>query len=199
MISCSYRTTMPPIFCSAAAVSDTIALMPSFRVLISAEQIRQRIQELGAEIDREYPGGEPVYLIGVLKGACMFLADLARAMKTPARIEFIGISSYGKGKKTSGEVKITKDLDVSIEDHNVIIVEDILDSGTTLSYLAKVMSQRKPKSLRIATLLDKPERRLSQVRVDYVGFKIPDEFVVGYGLDYAEDYRNLKDVCVFSE
>ena len=173
--------------------------MPSFRVLISAEQIHQRIAELGAEIDREYPGGEPVYLIGVLKGACMFLADLARAMKTPARIEFIGISSYGKGKKTSGEVKITKDLDVSIEDHHVIIVEDILDSGVTLSYLAKVMSQRKPKSLRIATLLDKPERRLSQVRVDYVGFQIPDEFVVGYGLDYAEDYRNLKDVCIFSE
>jgi hypoxanthine phosphoribosyltransferase len=173
--------------------------MPSFRVLISAEQIRQRIEELGAEIDRENPGGEPVYLIAVLKGACMFLADLARAMKTPARIEFIGISSYGRGKKSSGEVKITKDLDVSIEGHHVIIVEDILDSGVTLSYLAKVMTQRKPKSLRIATLLDKPERRQSQVRVDYVGFKIPDEFVVGYGLDYAEDYRNLKDVCIFSE
>lgn len=173
--------------------------MPSFRVLLSGQQIHQRIDELGAEIDRDYPSGEPVYLVAVLKGACMFLADLARAMKTPARIEFIGISSYGKGKTSSGEVKLTKDLDVSIEGHHVIIVEDILDSGVTLSYLAKVMSQRRPKTLRIATLLDKPERRLSQVHVDYVGFKIPDEFVVGYGLDYAEDYRNLGDVCVFSE
>jgi len=151
---------------------------------------------MGAEIDRDYPGGEPVYLIAVLKGAFVFLADLARAMQTPARIEFIGISSYGKGKTSSGEVKVTKDLDVSVEGHHVIIVEDILDTGITLSYLMKLLAQRKPKSLRIATLLDKPERRQSSVDADYVGFKIPDEFVVGYGLDYAEDYRNLKDVCV---
>jgi hypoxanthine phosphoribosyltransferase len=153
---------------------------------------------LGAQIDRDY-AGEPVYLIGILKGACIFLADLARAMKTSARIEFIGISSYGKGKTTSGEVKLTKDLDVSVEGHHVILVEDIVDTGITLSYLVKVMAQRKPATLRIATLLDKPERRQSAVKVDYVGFKIPDEFVVGYGLDYAEDYRNLKDVCVLGE
>jgi hypoxanthine phosphoribosyltransferase len=173
--------------------------MPSFRVLLSAEEIQARIQAMGAEIDRDYAGGEPVYLIGVLKGACIFLADLARAMKTPARLEFIGIASYGKGKTSSGQVRLTKDLDVVIEGHHVILVEDILDSGITLTYLAKLMAQRKPKSLRIATLLDKPERRQSPVKVDYVGFHIPDEFVVGYGLDYAEDYRNLKDVCVMSE
>jgi hypoxanthine phosphoribosyltransferase len=172
--------------------------MSSLRVLISAEQIQSRIQEIGAQVDRDYPQG-PVYLIAILKGACFFLADLARAMKTPARIEFVGISSYGKGKTSSGEVKLTKDLDVSIEGYDVIVVEDIVDSGVTLSYLVKIFAQRKPRSLRIATLLDKPERRQRSVEVHYVGFKIPDEFVVGYGLDYAEDYRNLKDVCVLSE
>ena len=172
--------------------------MPSLEVLLSAEQIHTRIQELGAQIDHDYPTG-PVYLIAILKGACFFLADLARAMKTPARIEFIGISSYGKGKTTSGEVKLTKDLDVSIEGHDIVIVEDIVDSGVTLSYLLKIFAQRKPQSLRIASLLDKPERRLRPVEVHYVGFQIPDKFVVGYGLDYAEDYRNLKDVCVLSD
>lgn len=173
--------------------------MPSFRVLLSAEQIQKRIAELGAEIDRDYPGGEPVYLIAVLKGAFIFMADLSRAMKTPARIEFIGISSYGKGKTSSGQVQLTKDLDAPIEGHHVIIVEDILDTGITLNYLTTLMAQRKPKSLRIVTLLDKPERRQSPVKANYIGFTIPDEFVVGYGLDYAEDYRNLKDVCVMGE
>ena len=173
--------------------------MPSFRVLVSAEQIQKRIAELGAEIDRDYPGGEPVYLIAVLKGAFIFMADLSRAMKTPARIEFIGISSYGKGKTTSGQVQLTKDLDAPIEGHHVIIVEDILDTGITLNYLTTLIAQRKPKSLRIVTLLDKPERRQSPVKANYIGFTIPDEFVVGYGLDYAEDYRNLKDVCVMGE
>jgi hypoxanthine phosphoribosyltransferase len=138
-------------------------------------------------------------LVGILKGACIFLADLARAMKTPARIEFVGIASYGRGKTSSGEVKLTKDLDHSVEGYDVIVVEDIVDTGVTLTYLLQVLQQRKPKSLRIATLLDKPERRLRPVKVDYVGFRIPDEFVVGYGLDYAEDYRNLRDVCVLSE
>lgn len=172
--------------------------MSSLRVLLSADQIAARVHELGAQIDRDYPQG-PVYLIAILKGACFFLADLARAMDTPARIEFVGISSYGKGKTSSGEVRLTKDLDVSIEGHHVVVVEDIVDSGVTLSYLIKVFAQRRPKSLRVATLLDKPERRQRPVDVDYVGFKIPDEFVVGYGLDYAEDYRNLKDVCILSE
>lgn len=172
--------------------------MPTLRVLLPAEKIHARIQELARAIDRDYPEG-PVYLVAILKGACFFLADLAREMKTPARIEFVGISSYGRGKTTSGEVKLTKDLDVSVEDHDVIVVEDIVDSGITLSYLMQVFKQRRPRSLRIATLLDKPDRRQRPVNVDYVGFQIPDEFVVGYGLDYAEDYRNLPDVCVLSE
>ena len=171
---------------------------PSLEVLISAERIRARIEALGAEIDRDY-GDAPVYLIAILKGACFFLADLARAMNTPARIEFIGISSYGRGKTSSGEVRLTKDLDVSIEGCDVIVVEDIVDSGVTLSYLVNILEQRKPRSLRVAALLDKPDRRQRPVEVHYVGFTIPDKFVVGYGLDYAENYRNLKDVCVLNE
>jgi hypoxanthine phosphoribosyltransferase len=172
--------------------------MPTLRILLPAARIQDRIRELAANIDRDYPEG-PVYLVGILKGACFFLSDLARAMKTPARLEFVGISSYGRGRTSSGEVKLTKDLDVSVEGHDVIVVEDIVDSGITLSYLVQVFRQRRPRSLRIATLLDKPDRRQRPVNVDYVGFQIPDEFVVGYGLDYAEDYRNLPDVCVLSE
>ena len=165
-------------------------------VFIPAADIQKRIRELGAQIDADYTGSGPIYLISILKGAFMFLADLARAIKSPARIEFMGISSYGKGKTSSGQVKVTKDLDVSIEGFDVIIVEDIVDSGVTLNYLIQLLEQRKPKSLKIATLLDKPDRRLRPVEVAYCGFKIPDEFVVGYGLDYAEDYRNLADVCI---
>ena len=164
-------------------------------VFLAAAEIQKRIRELGARIDADYPEG-PIYLIGILKGACIFLSDLARAIRRPVRIEFIGISSYGRGRTTSGQVKLTKDLDVSIEGHHVLIVEDIVDSGVTLSYLVKVLQQRKPRSLRIVTLLDKPERRQRPVDVAYVGFQIPDKFVIGYGLDFAEDYRNLPDVCV---
>lgn len=164
-----------------------------FPVLISADQIHARIQEMAAQIDRDYPPG-PIYLIGILKGAVLFLADLARALNRQARLEFIGISSYGKGKSSSGEVKLTKDLDASIEGFDVLVVEDIVDSGITLNYLIHVLEQRRPRSIRIAALLDKPERRVRPIRVDYVGFQIPDKFVVGYGLDYAEDYRNLKDI-----
>jgi hypoxanthine phosphoribosyltransferase len=180
------------------AVSRITMPNTSLRVLLSAETIQARIRELGAEIDRDYPEG-PVYLVGILKGACFFLADLARAMKTPSRFDFIGISSYGKGKTSSGEVKLTKDLDTSIEGAHVLVVEDIIDSGVTLNYLIHVLSQRKPRSLRIAALLDKPSRRIRPVEIRYVGFEIPDEFVVGYGLDYAEDYRNLSDICVLEE
>jgi hypoxanthine phosphoribosyltransferase len=165
------------------------------RVLISAEQIRARIQELGAQIDRDYPNGN-LYLICILKGACFFFADLARAIERDVFVDFMGISSYGKGKKSSGEVRVTKDLDYSLEDADVLLVEDIVDSGVTLSYLMHVLAQRKPRSIRIAALLDKPERRQRPVEVAYTGFTIPDEFVVGYGLDYAERYRNLRDVCV---
>jgi hypoxanthine phosphoribosyltransferase len=168
------------------------------RVFITADQIQARIKELGAEISADYPDG-PIYLICILKGACFFHADLARAINCHTRLDFIGISSYGKGKTTSGQVKLTKDLDSSIEGADVLIVEDIVDSGVTLNYLTQVLEQRKPKSVRIVTLLDKPERRMRPVTVKYVGFKIPDEFVVGYGLDFAEDYRNLKDICILCE
>ena len=172
--------------------------MSSQRVLIPAEKIQARIAELGAQIDRDYPEG-PVYLIAVLKGSCFFLADLARAMKTPARIEFIGTSSYGQAQTTSGQVKLTHDLTAPIEGRDVIMVEDIVDTGVTLNYLRNLVAQRKPRSLRIAALLDKPERRKTPITVDYKGFEIPDRFVVGYGLDFAEDYRNLPDVCVLSQ
>jgi len=167
----------------------------NMRVLISAEQIHARIQELGAQIDRDYPNGN-LYLICILKGACFFFSDLARAIRRDVFVDFMGISSYGRGKKTSGEVRVTKDLDYSLEDADVLLVEDIVDSGVTLSYLMHVLAQRKPRSIRIAALLDKPERRQRPVEVAYTGFTIPDEFVVGYGLDYAERYRNLRDVCV---
>ncbi len=164
-------------------------------VLIPEARIQERIRELGARIDADYPAGA-VYLVAILKGACYFLADLSRAITRPVRLDFIGISSYGKGKQSSGEVKLTKDLDTSIEGFDVILVEDIIDSGATLSYLTHVLEQRKPRSLRIAALLDKPGRRVRPVPVSYVGFQIPDKFVIGYGLDYAEEYRNLRDICV---
>jgi hypoxanthine phosphoribosyltransferase len=165
------------------------------RTLLSEQQIQTRIAEIGAQIDADYPEGT-LYLICILKGACYFLADLSRAVKRDTFIDFMGISSYGKGKTSSGEVKIIKDLDISLEGADVLIVEDIIDSGITLHYLTSVLKTRRPKSVRIATLLDKPERRIRHVDVAYVGFQIPDEFVVGYGLDYAEKYRNLRDVCV---
>jgi hypoxanthine phosphoribosyltransferase len=171
--------------------------MANLRVLLSNDQIQQRIQELAKQIDADYTG--TIYMVGILKGAILFLADLSRAVTRPVRIDFIGISSYGKGKSSSGEVKLTKDLDTSIEGSDILVVEDIVDSGITLNYLVQVLMQRKPKSVRIVTLLDKPERRVRPVNVSYVGFQIPDEFVVGYGLDYAEDYRNLRDVCILEE
>lgn len=168
------------------------------RVFLTAGEIRERVTAMGAEISADYPDG-PIYLIAILKGAFVFLADLARSIQTPARIDFIGISSYGSDKTTSGQVKVTKDLDVSLEGHHVLIVEDIVDSGVTLTYLMNLFRQRRPKSVEIATLLDKPERRLRPVDVKYVGFRIPDEFVVGYGLDYAEDYRHLPDICILED
>jgi hypoxanthine phosphoribosyltransferase len=165
------------------------------RPLLSEEQIQKRILEMGAQIDADYPDGT-LFLICILKGACYFLADLSRAITRDVVIDFMGISSYGRGKTSSGEVKITRDLDISLEGADVLIVEDIIDSGITLNYLTSFLKRRAPKSVRIATLLDKPERRLRPVDVAYLGFKIPDEFVVGYGLDYAEKYRNLRDICI---
>jgi len=168
------------------------------RVLIPSEKIQARIRELGVQISRDYPDGH-LHLICILKGACFFLTDLARAMKRDVFVDFMGISTYGKGKTSSGEVKLTKDLDISLEGADVLIVEDIVDSGVTLNYLMHVLEQRRPRSIRIAALLDKPERRLRPIHTHYVGFTIPDEFVVGYGLDYAEKYRNLDDICVLGE
>ena len=169
--------------------------MSSLRVLLSEEQIQQRVREMGKEIGRDYPNGN-LHLICILKGACFFLADLARSLDRAVFIDFMGISSYGKGKSTSGEVKVTKDLDFSVEGADLLIVEDIVDSGVTLNYLIHLLEQRKPRSIRIAALLDKPDRRQRPVEVFYVGFQIPDEFVVGYGLDFAERYRNLRDICI---
>jgi hypoxanthine phosphoribosyltransferase len=168
---------------------------PKLRVLLSSAQIQARVREMGEQISRDYPEGN-LNFICILKGACFFLTDLARAMKRDVFVDFMGISTYGKGKSTSGEVRVTKDLDISLEGADVLLVEDIVDSGVTLNYLMKLLEQRRPKSLRIATLLDKPERRQRPVEVSYVGFRIPDQFVVGYGLDFAEKYRNLDDICV---
>jgi len=169
----------------------------TLKVLIRRSAIQKRVREVAHQITRDFKG-QRVHLIGVLKGACIFLSDLVREINLDTSIDFIAVSSYGKGKESSGQVRVLKDLDSSIEGLNVILVEDILDTGLTLSYLLRVIEQRKPKSLRIAALLDKPSRRVKPVKGDYVGFTIPNEFVVGYGLDYGERYRNLKDVCVLT-
>ena len=150
-------------------------------------------RKVAHQITKDFKG-ERVHIVGVLKGACIFLSDLVRELSLDTSIDFIAVSSYGKGKQSSGQVRVLKDLDSSIQGLNVVVVEDILDTGLTLSYLLRVLQQRKPKTLRVAALLDKPSRRIKDVKADYIGFKIPNEFVVGYGLDYAERYRNLR--CV---
>jgi len=167
------------------------------KVLIRRAAIQKRVHDVAQQITKDFKG-QRLHLIGVLKGACIFLSDLVREIGLDTSIDFMAVSSYGKGKQTSGQVRVLKDLDSSIEGLNVVLVEDILDTGLTLSYLLRVLQQRKPKVLRVAALLDKPSRRLKEVKGDYVGFTIPNEFVVGYGLDYAERYRNLKDVCILS-
>jgi hypoxanthine phosphoribosyltransferase len=174
-----------------------VAPREKLKVLIRRAAIQKRVREVAHHITRDYRG-QRVHLVGVLKGACIFLSDLVREINLETSIDFIAVSSYGKNKQSSGQVRLLKDLDSSIEGLNVIVVEDILDTGVTLTYLLRVLAQRKPKSLRIAALLDKPSRRIKDVKADYVGFKIPNDFVVGYGLDYAERYRNLKDVCILT-
>ncbi|HTF44765.1 MAG TPA: hypoxanthine phosphoribosyltransferase [Terriglobales bacterium] len=179
--------------------------MSELSVLISRQQIAERVAAIGAEITRDF-SGENVILVGVLKGATIFLSDLARQVQLDATFDFIGVSSYGNrpspaqelqsGWDSTGEVQLTKDMDQPIKDKNVILVEDILDTGLTLTYLKKMLGNRQPKALRVAALLDKPSRRKMPIQGDYIGFRIPDEFVVGYGLDYAERYRNLADICV---
>ncbi|MBC8545850.1 hypoxanthine phosphoribosyltransferase [Clostridiaceae bacterium NSJ-31] len=165
------------------------------KVLITEEEIAAKVQELGRQITEDYKG-KNLLMVSVLKGSVIFMADLMRAIDIQARVDFMSVSSYGSGVKTSGVVKIVKDLDINLAGYDVLIVEDILDSGMTLQYLKEVLLQRKPHSLKIATLLDKPERRKVDLQADYACFNVPDEFVVGYGLDFAEKYRNLPFVGV---
>jgi hypoxanthine phosphoribosyltransferase len=166
-------------------------------VLYTRQQIADRVAEMGARISEDL-GGEKLVMVGVLKGAAIFLSDLARSIQADATFDFVAVSSYGKGQRSSGAVKLIKDLDEPIEGKNVLIVEDILDTGLTLAYLRKIFLQHHPKTLRIAALLDKPSRRLEKIEADYVGFAIPNLFVIGYGMDYAERYRNLPDICLMS-
>lgn len=165
-------------------------------ILLSAEQIQKRVAELAAEIRRDCP--DDVHLVAVLKGAWVFLSDLVRHMSGQVSLDFMAVSSYAKGTTTSGQVRLLKDLDSSLDGRNVVIVEDIVDTGLTLTYLQDILRARNPKTLRTACLLSKPSRRKVDVKVEYVGFTIEDKFVVGYGLDYAEQYRNLKDIAVLS-
>ncbi len=167
----------------------------SVRTLLSEEEVDKRIEELGAQISRDY-AGETVHLVCVLKGAVFFMCELAKRLTIPVTMDFMSASSYGSSTKSSGVVKIVKDLDEPLKDKHVIVVEDIVDSGRTLSYLLKMFGDRGPASIRLCTLLDKPERRVTDVKVDYTGFEIPDEFVVGYGLDYDQRYRNLPYIGV---
>jgi hypoxanthine phosphoribosyltransferase len=181
--------------------------MPELKILISREQISQRVTELAAEITRDF-SGQTIIFVGVLKGAAIFLSDLARQVPLDATFDFIGVSSYGNRPTPKenpaghaawdslGEVRVTKDMDQSLVDRNVILVEDILDTGLTLNYISRLIQAHKPRSLAIAALLDKPSRRLQPIKAQYIGFTIPDAYVVGYGLDYAEKYRNLPDICV---
>ena len=168
---------------------------PRLAPLFSAEQIKARVAELGAEIARDYAGRNPL-LVGVLKGACVFVSDLMRAIDMPLGVEFIAISSYGSATRTSGEVRLVKDLEVGIEGRDILVVEDIVDTGITLSYLLANLRARGAANVKLAALLDKYERRERAVPIDYLGFKIPDAFVVGYGLDFAERYRNLPYIAI---
>jgi hypoxanthine phosphoribosyltransferase len=156
------------------------------------------VARIGREITRDF-AGESVILLGVLKGACLFLSDLARQIELDATFDFIAVRSYGTQKESAGEVQLIKDVTCPLEDKNVILVEDILDTGLTFTFLRKLLLARKPRTLKLAALLDKPSRRQMAVQADYIGFKIPDKFVVGYGLDYAERFRNLPEICVYSD
>lgn len=173
--------------------------MQEIKTLITVEEIKERIRKIAKEITKEYKG-TTLHLICVLKGGVIFMCELAKEIKdVPVTLDFMAISSYGSGKVSSGIVKIVKDLDEPIEDKNLLIVEDIIDSGRTLNYLIQMLKERKPKSMKVCTLLDKPERRVVEVNVDYVGFEIPDKYVVGYGLDFDQKYRNLPYVGYIEE
>jgi hypoxanthine phosphoribosyltransferase len=170
---------------------------PATRVLISEEQIEGRVAALGREISAAYRGRDPLF-IGVLRGAAVFLADLVRRVDLPLRVDFISVSSYGSGTETSGQVQLIKDLETTAQDLDLILVEDIVDTGLTVSYLIRTLQSRRPASLAVCTLLSKPARRRIEVPVDYIGFEVPDEFLVGYGLDYQGRYRNLPYIAVLS-
>ncbi len=165
------------------------------RILVTEEQLHAKVMEMGAQISKDYMGKD-LMLVSVLKGSVVFMADLMRAITIPMSIDFMSVSSYGSGTKSTGVVKIIKDLDVNLEGKDLLLVEDILDSGNTLFYLKNMLSGRNPNSIKIATLLDKPERRTADIYADYSGFQIPDKFVVGYGLDFDEKYRNFPEIGV---
>lgn len=186
-----------PIARGRALRDNQLMDSPKLRTLISSADIRKRVGEIGREIKSDYPDQldeQPLHLVAVLKGAYVFAADLARAVQRDVSLDFIGVSSYGAETESSGQVRITKDLEEDIADRDVVLVEDIVDTGLTLQYLLGVLRERRPRSLRVATFLDKPSRRTTEVELDYVGFEIPDEFVVGYGLDLDQRFRNLPDV-----
>ncbi len=186
---------------TAIRTSPPVTVFPpaaSMEVLFSQSDIAARVQAIGEQISADY-AGESIVLIGVLKGAAIFLSDLARAITVDNTFDFVAVSSYGRARVSSGAVKLIKDIDNPIEGKHVILVEDILDTGLTLSYLRGLMLQHRPASLKIATCLDKPERRLVPIEADYIGFSIPNRFVVGYGMDYAEIYRNIPDIRLFPE
>jgi hypoxanthine phosphoribosyltransferase len=169
----------------------------SISVLISEEDVAKRIEEMGRQISEEYEGKQ-IHMICVLKGGVFFMCELAKRVSVPVSLDFMSVSSYGDGTASSGVVRIAKDLDESLEGKDVLVVEDIIDSGRTLYYLLDILAKRRPASMKLCTLLDKPDRRVRDVKVDYVGFEIPDEFVVGYGLDYAQKYRNLPYIGIVS-
>jgi len=173
--------------------------MPTSTVLISQADIQQRITTLAAEIERDYRAPDGIHLVAILKGGFMFMADLVRAMSDRVTMDFMAVSSYGKGTTSSGQVRVLKDLDSNVEGRHVILVEDIVDTGLTLHYLQDLLKARAPQSLKTACLLSKPSRRKVDVQVDYIGFTIEDHFVVGYGLDYAEKYRNLPYIAVLEQ
>jgi hypoxanthine phosphoribosyltransferase len=173
--------------------------MATTKVLISEADIRRRITTLAAEIERDYPASDEIHLVAVLKGGFMFMSDLVRAMSDRVTMDFMAVSSYGKGTSSSGQVRVLKDLDSNLEERHIIVVEDIVDTGLTLHYLQDLLRARAPRSMKTACLLSKPSRRKVDVKVDYIGFTIDDHFVVGYGLDYAEKYRNLPYIAVLEQ
>lgn len=168
------------------------------KILVSNAEIAKRSDEIAAQINADYKG-KPILVVGILRGASIFLADIFKRLEGDVELDFMSLSSYGNGTNSSGEVKMIKDLSEPVDGKNILIIEDIIDTGITLSYLIKVLEARNPESIKLCALLDKPTRRKVELKGDYIGFEIPDEYVVGYGLDYAEKYRNLPDVCVLSK